>query len=176
MALIATPGAANANSFLTLAEFNAYLTERLFTEVASAATDAKKEASLIMSTRLVGRWFIWNGQASYEIQALPFPRIGLLSSVGFLIPSDVIPRELKEATAELAIVLLNAGTSDPTQSSDTAGISKLKASSIEITFKDVQETLAGKVMIDSVTMLIPLSWYERTIVDEEEQRAEIDVL
>jgi hypothetical protein len=176
MALIATPGAVNANSFETLAEFNTYLSERLFSETASAATDAKKEAALIMSTRLISRWFIWNGTVWTQTQSLPFPRIGLVNGNGQPIPEGVIPQELKDAESELAIVLLNAGTSDPTQSSDTAGISKLKASSIEITFKDVQETLAGKVMIDTVTMLIPPSWYSLTIVDEEANYAEIDIL
>src|SRR5688572_8720086 len=167
MALIATPGAVNANSFETLAEFNTYLSERLFSETASAATDAKKEAALIMSTRLIGRWFIWNGMVWTQTQSLPFPRLGLVNANGQPIPEGVVPQELKDAESELALVLLNAGTTDVTQASDTAGISKIKASSVEITFKDVKDTLAGKVMIDTVTMLIPLSWYSATIVDEE---------
>jgi hypothetical protein len=176
MALIATPGAANANSFETLEEFNTYLSERLFTGTASGASDADKERALIMSTRLIGRWFIWNGAVWTQTQSLPFPRLGLVNANGQPIPEGVIPQELKDAESELAIVLLNAGTTDPTQASETANISKLKASSIEITFKDVKDTLSGKLMIDTVTMLIPLSWYTLTIVDEEEDYAEIDVL
>jgi hypothetical protein len=176
MALIATPGATNANSFVTLAEFNTYLSERLFSETASGASEPKKESALIMSTRLIGRWFIWNGAVWTQTQSLPFPRIGLVNANGQPIPEGVIPVELKEAVFELAIFFLNAGTTDPTQTGDTDNISKLKASSIEITFRDVQNTLAGKVMPETVSMLIPLSWYSAVITDDEEVYAEIDVL
>jgi hypothetical protein len=176
MALIATPGAANANSFVTLVEFNSYLSERLFSETASGASDTKKEQSLIMSTRLIGRWFIWNGAVWTQTQSLPFPRIGLVNANGQPIPENVIPQELKEAVFELAIFFLNAGTTDPTQTGDTDNISKLKASSVEITFRDVQNTLSGKVMPETVSMLIPLLWYDKTIVDEDEVYAEVDVL
>lgn len=175
MALIATPGASNANSFNTLAEFNEFLSNRLFTTTAQAATDANKEAALIMSTRLIGGWFIWNGQASTSTQALPFPRIGLLNRNGFLIPSDVNPQELKDATSELALVLLNAGTSDPTANNEISalGISKIKASSVEIQFREI---VGGKFMPEAVILLIPPSWYSLMFGEEEPDYATIDVL
>lgn len=176
MALIATPGAANANSFKTLAEFNEYLSNRLFvTTAVSGASDATKESALIMATRLIGRWFIWNGQATYATQALPFPRIGLLSLTGYPIPENVIPQELKDATSELAYVLLTAGTTDPTAVSQIAaqGITKIKASSVEITFKD---TIEGRFMPDAVAILIPPSWYSTVYGAEPVDYASIEVL
>jgi hypothetical protein len=175
MALVATPGAANANSFSDVAEGDIYFGERLFSASWIAATAGQKESALIMATRLIAAWFIWNGQASSSTQALPFPRIGLLSRTGFLIPSDVIPRELKEATFELALVLLNAGTTDPTAVNEIAalGISKIKASSIELNFRELVE---GKLIPEAIKLLIPPSWYELVFGQEETDYATIEVL
>ena len=69
-------------------------------------------------------------------------------------PSDIIPEELQEATAEYARQLLasdRAGDSDI----ETQGITSIKAGPVTLTFKD---SVYAKVVPDAVFNLIPRDW------------------
>lgn len=116
MALDPTVGGANANSYVSLAEANAYMLTRTNSSAWSAlgvspVGDPEREALLITATsRIDVERFREMRTAS--TQRLQWPRYGLWDEDGYLIPSDTIPRFIKEAVYEMAMAILGAGTTD----------------------------------------------------------------
>lgn len=138
MALIETPGSATANTYATLAEFNAYAVNRVPTLTwFTTATDPQKEAALQAAARELDACFTWTGVAVDDVQALTWPRSGMLTRNGFPIATTVIPVDLKEAQCEMALQL---GASDRLgdNSAFKKGITSLKAGSVALSFSDVQ--------------------------------------
>lgn len=107
MAIITTIAGVDSNSYQTLTEANTYFSTRLHTTVWTAATDAQKEAALIWSARIIDTNIQWNGTRQTELQALQWPRMNVVDSDGWIIRIDTIPKELKWAQAELALILLS---------------------------------------------------------------------
>jgi len=105
MALVTTPGAADATSYATLAEALAHVATLTYTgkwpTVEAAQEALLKQAALRMNTLGLKGTRV----ASEELQSLAFPRYGLEDSSGFVVPSDIIPRSVKTAQIELAIWL-----------------------------------------------------------------------
>jgi hypothetical protein len=105
MTLIVTPGAANANSYATLAEATDYIGALTFSEnwPAEAADQEKvlRQAAMVMET------LAYQGtRTGPEVtQALAFPRIELLDRDGWIIASDAIPVPVKRAQIQLALAL-----------------------------------------------------------------------
>ena len=106
--LVATAGAANANTYATLAEANTYHTElRLHSETLwKAKTTDEKNRALAWATKLIDENFDFNGVPSYEDQALRWPRTNVYTIDGDEIDYETIPQFLKNATAEFAYFLL----------------------------------------------------------------------
>lgn len=138
MALITTPGATNANSYATVDEFKAYRTNRLPASAAVlAAIDAAIEIALIVAARSLDANFDWTGAAVDDVQALTWPRTGMLTRNGYSISSTTIPQALKDAQCELAYQLL-AGV-DLVSDSDASkqNVSSVKAGSVAVSFQTV---------------------------------------
>ena len=150
--VIATPGASDANSYLTVAEANAYHASRLFNDVWLNADDATKETALIWATRVLDREE-WKGYRTEEIQALRWPRTSVYDRDGYYIADNVVPKFLKDATAELAFLL---ATADRSAETGTEGFKKIKVGPIEIELDstDRVETISKEVyqMIHGYTM------------------------
>lgn len=159
MALVATPGAANANSFLTVDEADAHFGTRLHVSDWTSASVADKEAALIWATRLMNATIPWRGSVVSETQALAWPRSGLLTRNGFPLANDIIPRELKEATAELALLLLRSERTAGNEAQEQ-GITRLKAGTVDIEFK---EEFQFNVVPATVTDLLVPSWFGETV-------------
>lgn len=117
MPLIATPGASNANSYITLAEGDAYNNQHLQAAIWQAADTFTKEAAIRQATAMLDRYVRWVGGRSSFTQALAWPRNGVVYTdtwsfewgqtlSGNPIPGDIIPQWLKDATAELARYLI----------------------------------------------------------------------
>lgn len=73
MAIIATPGAANANSYVTIDEADGYAASRFGTDAWAALSDADQEKALRQATREIDRCR-FRGHKTYSRQALQFPR------------------------------------------------------------------------------------------------------
>lgn len=125
--IVATPGSASANSFVTEAEAIAYAATRLnlsgwTTVTGSTATEDEKKA-LVEATREISR-LIFSGYVTDAVQVLAWPRSGVInvdSPVDAVVGTytgypeyadNVIPTRLKEATIELAMEALKAGATD----------------------------------------------------------------
>ena len=186
--IIATPGAATANSFCTKAEADAYYDERL--PLPTPWEDAESpERALIMATRVLSRMGqpfksfvkdgayyitrpVWTGHPATTTQRLAWPRTGMYNTNGVASPITEIPYELKEATAELAGQLVIA---DTTLDNDVAvkGIRSISAGSVSLSFKDA---IDQHVLPDAVLNLMPASWFEPEAIDYAVGDAEFSLL
>lgn len=141
MALVTTPGAANADSYVTLAEFNTYcdLTGRGVSGADNEVEVLLRKALAYLENQYRGRWV---GYRATEAQSLAWPRLGtggdrfryagdsfavygIIDEDGFQIATDTVPVQIKNAQCEAAI-LINAGatlqpTVGPQVKSETVG-------------------------------------------------------
>ena len=165
MSVESTPGSATADSYCTVAEADAYNAARLFATAWSAASTPTKEAALKMATRLLdqiftrsmiedGAYYGYSGQkvtlawtglpTTPETQALCWPRTGMLNRNSYAIASDVIPQDLKNATAELARQLIVADTS-ANNDVEAQGIQSLSAGPVSLAFREPWRSDNGAV-------------------------------
>jgi hypothetical protein len=177
--LVATPGAADANSYETLAEALAYFETRSAVPGWENADD--QEVLLMMGTRVLDamarprKTFVpasanmaahyitrrtWTGAPATSTQKLAWPRTGMYDANGNAIASNIIPQDLKDALSELAGAL---GTSDSTVDNDVIvqGLTSVKAGSVALTFKDMIER---RVLPDMVWDLMPPSWFTDEVI------------
>lgn len=170
--IVATAGAANANSYGTEEEADLYFESRLPLDPPWDQAD-DPSAALVMATRVLEgfaaarkraitidgkRWFVtsraWTGAISTSTQSLSWPRTGMLDRLGRAIPVDAIPQDLKNAQFELAGQLVLA---DRTLDNEvtTAGLTSVRAGSVALTFKDMIER---QVLPEAVMDLLVPSW------------------
>lgn len=127
-------GLATATSYVSADEANDY-----FEVNADAAADwftlddDKRELYLAWATRLLDQKTDWKGYPATATQALRWPRTGVTTRDGVAIGSNVIPINLRQATAELARYLI---ANDPSQGQDADNFKKIVVDVIEIEFQD----------------------------------------
>ena len=187
--IIATVGAANANSYVTLDEAEAYWQTRIFPDMWDDSED--QEAACIMATRVLDSmavphrklikmgdaWYYmtdpqWTGAVATSTQALAWPRTGMVDRLGRAILDTVLPQELKDAVSELAGQLSKA---DRTLDNDviTQGIKSIKAGSVALEFN---EYIGTYVIPDMVWNLMPDSWFTDELVTPALHGFEFEVL
>lgn len=130
-------GLANANSYASRAEGDAYADTRLNATSWTGASDDDKDRALIQATRTIDQEFQFNGYKANSAQALQWPRIecpdpdapGYSSAIalqfipGAYVDPTEIPQAVKDATCELAIALL---IGDRTGDAQAEGIKKVE--------------------------------------------------
>lgn len=118
--LVATPGAHNANSYITVAEADAYFEGRMNARPWVEAGEPAKVQALLQATRRLDAEQYTGSPVKYlegttvagEGQALKWPRLRVVTDGGAYYSSTVIPQPVKDATCELALSYLSA-TGDP---------------------------------------------------------------
>jgi hypothetical protein len=152
--IVATAGAANANSYITLAEFESYLESCLHVSaVVTAATTDTKNRALVTATRLLDQLIEWDGEPTTPgTQALQWPRTDLEDDKGEDLDSETIPQRLKDAACELARYLI---VTDATAELSTAGMTSLGVGSVSIEFSE-HSGPKRKPIPDSVWEMISL--------------------
>lgn len=138
--LIAETGAGipDANSYSTLAQGNAFHEARLHSAVWTSATDPTKEAALVMATRFLDGNVEWQGWRKDADQALAWPRCRVWWD-GHPVRDDALPRPVRDATCELARLLIETDL-QADQASDNIKSLNLGQSALEIEFKDDSQT------------------------------------
>jgi hypothetical protein len=147
IAIVATVGGASANSFVTLAEADAYLETRLN---ASAWNDEEEDdvkmQALCEATRELSA-IQWQGNRADSSQALSWPRSGATNPDGTSSSEqyaiDVIPQRLKDATCELALEFLRAGTTDVASAGATDGIKQKTTGPLTTVYADPSQRAQG---------------------------------
>lgn len=162
MALDATIGGAASNSYNSAAEIDAYITTRLFNKPAlTASLGPQREEAAKLATILMDTQIPWTGSPTDPtVQALAWPRIGMLTRNGQEIPNNILPVELKRAHAELTSQLLQSNRLAD-NSVERLGITDLKVGDIELSFKDEvdAEGRLAPVIPDLVLLLLVSTWY-----------------
>lgn len=160
MALDPTIGGVNSNTYVTIAEADAYWTSRAPFASAWAVSNEIKEALLITATRMFESMFspsrilvrpkdcepyylirrTWTGAPASTTQALLWPRTGMFTRTGVEILSTVLPVELKNAVSELAGYLSQSDRLVDNQIA-ALGLTDLTVGPISLSFKDDIEIL-----------------------------------
>ncbi|MEO6035824.1 MAG: DnaT-like ssDNA-binding protein [Verrucomicrobiota bacterium] len=104
-------GLPDANAYADAADGDAYFDGHLYAMAWTAASAGNKDAALVFATRLIDAEYQFYGFTTKAAQALSLPRQrcpdpdGESGEIGFL-PSDAIPKEVLQATCEMARELL----------------------------------------------------------------------
>jgi len=112
-------GMADANSYADVADGDMYHEAHLYASAWTGATEQRKEAALMMATRLIDSQFQFNGSRTNASQALQWPRaecpdpdkglvrVSALVSIGSnFVPYNSVPAAVVQATCEMARELL----------------------------------------------------------------------
>lgn len=127
--LIATPSLATSNSYATVGEADDVMGAHLYsTDWDGSANQAE---ALMYATRILDQMYIWKGdQADTDTQRLAWPRTSVFTVEGVEVTTTTIPQFLKEATAELALLLIQKDlTKEPTR-----GFRRVKTGPVEVEF------------------------------------------
>lgn len=110
--LVTTPGATNANAYVSVTNASQYLEDQFLDDsVWLDASDEQKQKAILQATRLLDRLIEWRGYVVNYTQALMWPRSGLYYRNGDYVPHDVIPVDVRDATAAFARDILERAKS-----------------------------------------------------------------
>ena len=141
MALITTVGATDADSFITLAEWQDYWDLR-DVDLNQHGHDAAHEADLRIASQYITQNYNFVGQRQYQYQALAFPRLTTILVDGWPTNPDEIPQRIKSAQAELAYIIHSGVDVFATITGGGVKRSKVKAGPVEAEteYSNVRET------------------------------------
>jgi hypothetical protein len=149
MSLIVEDGSivTGAESYATVAEATAYHAARSNTAWAALATDALREAALRRATDYMRQAYRsrWQGYKVNEDQALDWPRYDV-EVEGYAVDSDIVPTEVKNACAELA---LRASAADLNPDL-TQGVLSEQVGSIQVTYDKASPQFTRYRAIDAL--------------------------
>jgi hypothetical protein len=94
-------------------------------------TTQQKEQALRKATDYLEQVYTWKGTRVNDTQVLSFPRYGIYVD-GYLVNSDLVPLQVQNATAEIA-VKASVGDLSPDL---TQEVKREKIDSIEVEYKD----------------------------------------
>jgi hypothetical protein len=124
----------DTNSYVTLAEADAYFADRLDVAAWTSGPEAQKEQALVTATSILDD-LRWTGIALSETQPLAFPRSGSYFDprVGNnVVLGDTVPTRVIKATYELAYHLLNNdGLEDDTGSASSISVGSITINGIK---------------------------------------------
>lgn len=150
MAIVVTPGAADANSYCSIAQADAYHAGHVSKGTWDDGDDELKEAALVQATRMLDAHMAWMGTATTSTQALGWPRYGGFSRNNYLLDHAAIPVDVINATAEFARQLL-AGDRAADSDVEVAGLRRIQAGPVALEFN---AQVLGKPVPDAVFFLI----------------------
>lgn len=101
-------GASTANSYVTVAEADAYFDSAYCRSLWLSAEVDVKERLVISASRYLDQFIEWVGFRNDPIQSMAWPR-KMADIHGYLFPHNEIPRTVKEAVFELAYHMLSSG-------------------------------------------------------------------
>lgn len=123
------------NSYLTLAEANAYFADRIDVDAWASASDGAKQQALVTAAAMLDD-LSWTGTAVSGDQSMAFPRIGEYfdPKIGTIVElvSGEVPKRIENANADLAYHLLNNdGLLDDTGSAESIVIGEIQLSRVQ---------------------------------------------
>jgi len=153
MALIATPGATDANTYATYAEAEAYIESRLHIDNWTDSNDDNREAAIMWATALLDRLCNWDGRKAVDTQALRWPRSFIYDPDGNPVSGTTIPQFLKDATAEFALHLIGSDFTI-TASRDTIGYKQIEVGSLNLVMDTEHGVVKKSMLPESVWIIV----------------------
>lgn len=149
-------GLAGADSYVSEAEFDAYVEARGLTPTAGADV----EAALVRASA----WIDWRFAARFSgirlkgrLQGLAWPRQYGVDRDGYAVAADAVPVEIKHATIEAALREMAApGSLAPDVTADSSLVKREKLGSIEVEYAVPTASLSGPVFSQIDGILAPL--------------------
>lgn len=136
-------GLSNANSFVSVAEADAFFSNVGSASWAAASVD-EKESALIRATAYLSTYFRWTGKrVKGRDQALAIPRSGMTDCDGNDVPSDEVPIELKIATYHGGSFELDTPNGLLPNITPNAQNKRVKVGPIEVEYRDVDAQTLG---------------------------------
>ena len=149
MTLIVEDGSivTGAESYISVSDASNYHTVRGNTAWAALTTDALREAALRRATDYMEQVYRsrWQGYKVNEDQALDWPRYDV-EVEGYAVDSDIVPTEIKNACAELA---LRASAADLNPDL-TQGVLSEQVGSIQVTYDKASPQFTRYRAIDAI--------------------------
>lgn len=152
----ATVGGAAANSYITLAEAENYAQTELDISAWTGATTDRKNRSLVSATRYID-FLQFIGERASTTQALDWPRSDVETSERTY-PSNAIPSEIKRATFDVALALLQEIVVVGKQKGTKSLIPGIPNDSLKRLKLDVMEIEWRTDAVSKVTPLVSLPW------------------
>ncbi len=155
--IVATVGSASANAFCTLAEADTYLEGKLPSPTTwDAASDDTCNRALVSATRELSA-LGWQGEQTTATQALAWPRQWVVDpkapSADYIDPA-IVPDAVKAATVELALLMVNAGTTDLAALPSSEGVVQRVVGELSTTYADPGQRPRGIWRFPSVTRFL----------------------
>ena len=121
LAIDATVGGEDSNSYVTLSEAETYFESKFYGSDWTSLSDDNKNITLVESTRMIDYLYVFNGTITNTDprQALSFPRTSVRDCEGILIDSDIIPEQVKNATYEQALYIAQNNPTETTNNEFT---------------------------------------------------------
>lgn len=160
--LDATVGGAASNTYISQADATTYLGDRLNTSAWTNADSTEKDQALLQATRRLDVEE-YDGSKNTQGQALKWPRVGAIDDDGYEFATDAIPQIVKDAQCELALWLLNQGTTDALAPTGLEGFINVKVGSLDATPRHSQK--AGALPQVVLDILRPVLATSRSMVD-----------
>lgn len=133
MALNAIVGAVDSNCYPTLEEALAYFADRFHAEAWTGLTPENQAIALVTASRQLDWYSRWKGYKATATQSMAWPRAGVILPDGTEYSSTIVPPEVKVAVFELT---LSSIETDRTSDLDMAGLSEIKAGSVQLKADD----------------------------------------
>jgi hypothetical protein len=168
LVIVATAGSASANSFVTELEAIAYANTRLNRGAWETIDDTEctedEKRALIEATREISA-LRFKGERVTSTQVLSWPREdcpnpdspGIDTVGGETLgdyPSDAIPQRVKDATCELALQFIKAGTTDVAALDPNIGIVQKTTGPLSTTYAEPHQRAQGLARFPRVMALL----------------------
>lgn len=127
MALIATVGAPDANSYPSVAYAAAYFANRAYGEVWESV--AEPDLLLMTGSQMIDWYIAPAGLKATDTQSMNFPRVGIYTENGNEMDSTTIPSCVLIAACEMAFVLRDK---DRTAANPLNGLAEVRAGGLSI--------------------------------------------
>lgn len=146
-------GLADANSYVSLAEADAYFeTHPFYADAWSFLGSAQRTVLLVAATRMLDVQYVWYGYRSTSTQALEWPRTGVRDQYDQIIGSNTMPLRLRQAVCEQAYYLTKGDKS--AEAVEDPGLDKLKIDVIELDFASAIRSTSTQAVPSSVRALL----------------------
>lgn len=93
-------GLEDADSFITLAFFQEYAGKQGWS--LTGQDDTAQEQAIRRGTRHISSAFTFKGYRRFRVQSLAWPRSWVTDDDGYAVDADIVPMQVREATAEAA--------------------------------------------------------------------------